>query len=190
MTLLAFQIQPPNLKGAAVHHLAHALAAMSSRYFVFFISFAVIAAFWLAHHRTFSHIAKADRPLRALNLLFLMTVAALPFPSAVLGLYGSEPVAVVLYAASMAVTGLLLTALLGLAVHRRLLMAGSTREGVAAGVWASGSMSAVFVLSIPVALVAPTIAPYTWLATFPVRWFSRPLGRRLGTPGPAAESQD
>src|SRR3984893_488586 len=88
MTLLAFQIQPPDLHGSEIHHLASALGSLGSRYFVYVLSFAVIGTLWLAHHRTFSHVRRADEALMSLNVAFLMAIAALPFPSAVMGLDG------------------------------------------------------------------------------------------------------
>ena len=178
MTLLAFQIQPPDLHGNEVHHLASALGALGNRYFVYVLSFAVIGTLWLAHHRIFRYVRRADEVLMSLNVLFLMAIAALPFPSAVMGLYGSERSAVVLYAAFMIVAGSLLGALLLVARHRGLLAPGTSHEGVAAGLWNSASMVAVFTLSIPVALVAPTVAPFTWLVFLPLRLVSGRVSRR------------
>jgi uncharacterized membrane protein len=169
MTLLAFQIQPPDLHGSEIHHLASVLGALGNRYFVYVLSFAVIGTLWLAHHRIFRNVRRADEALMSLNVLFLMAVAALPFPSAVMGLYGSERTAVVLYASSMAVAGSLLGALLLVARRRRLLTPEATQEGIVASLWNSAATVAVFTLSIPVALVAPTVAPYTWLVVIPLR---------------------
>jgi uncharacterized membrane protein len=177
MTLLAFQIQPPDLHGNQVHHLASALGALGNRYFVYVLSFAVIGLLWLAHHRTFRHIRRADEVLMSLNVVFLMAIAALPFPSAVMGLYGSEPAALVLYAGSMAVAGILLGALLLLARHRRLLGPDS-RKGVVLGLWYTSSMVGVFLVSIPVALVAPGVAPYVWLLFLPLRILGARVSRR------------
>ena len=186
MTLLAFQIQPPDLQGNEVHHLASALGALGTRYFVYVLTFAVIGLLWLAHHRAFRHIKRADEALMSLNILFLMAIAALPFPSAVMGRYGDQRAAVVLYASSMIVAGSLLGALLLLARLRRLLTPGTSQEGIVAGLWNSASLVAVFTLSIAVALVAPTVAPYTWLAFLPLRLVSGKVGRRAAggvTPG-------
>ncbi|MEA2589883.1 MAG: potassium channel family protein [Actinomycetota bacterium] len=178
MTLLAFQIQPPGLHGSEIHHLASVLGSLGNRYFVYVLSFAVIGTLWLAHHRIFRHVRRADEALMSLNVLFLMAVAALPFPSAVMGLYGSERTAVVLYASSMAVAGSLLGALLVLARGRRLLTPEATQEGIVASLWNSAVTVAVFTLSIPVALVAPTVAPYTWLVFIPLRLVRGKVGRR------------
>ena len=175
MTLLAFQIQPPDLQGNEVHHLASALGALGTRYFVYVLTFAVIGLLWLAHRRAFR---RADEALMSLNILFLMAIAALPFPSAVMGRYGSERTAVVLYASSMIVAGSLLGALLLLARRRRLLTPGTSHEGVVAALWNSASTVVVFTLSIPVALVAPTVAPYTWVLLLPLRLVGGKVGRR------------
>ena len=178
MTLLAFQIQPPDLQGNEVHHLASALGALGTRYFVYVLTFAVIGLLWLAHHRAFRHIKRADEALMSLNILFLMAIAALPFPSAVMGRYGDQRAAVVLYASSMIVAGSLLGALLLLARRRRLLTPGTSHEGVVAALWNSVSTVVVFTLSIPVALVAPTVAPYTWVLLLPLRLVGGKVSRR------------
>jgi hypothetical protein len=39
-------------------------------------------------------------------------------------------------------------------------------------------MAAVFALSIPVALIARSVAPYTWIALVPIRTFANARGRR------------
>jgi transmembrane protein TMEM174 (potassium channel) len=50
----------------------------------FAYSFAAIGLFWLAHHGLFRHIKGLDRPLVLLNLLFLATIAFVPYPTALL----------------------------------------------------------------------------------------------------------
>lgn len=188
MTLLAFQIKPPSDVSGDGAGLARALGHMADSYYVYALSFAVIGLLWLAHHRTFARIDHADDLLMGLNLVFLMTVAALPFPSAILGDYGNQRSAVILYAAAMAVAGALLT-FLNLVVPRHGLMAPTTTvQLMRRGIWLSGSMAAIFALSIPVAVVAPTVAPYMWLGAFVVRvGVRRYLNRRDQLPPPPVE---
>jgi uncharacterized membrane protein len=170
MTLLAFQIQPSDLKGDPEHHLIRSLGGLGDRYEVFFLSFVVIGLLWLAHHRLFNRIERAGDALMSLNLLFLMTIAALPFPSAILGQYGSQRAAVILYASSMAVAGTLLTSITLLARHQGLYMPGTTENQIRQGIWRSGSMAAVFLVSILVAIVTPSGAQFTWLILLPIRF--------------------
>ncbi|MDQ6614427.1 MAG: TMEM175 family protein [Actinomycetota bacterium] len=171
MTLLAFQIQPPDLHGNDVHRLARALGHLGDRYYVYVLSFSVIGGFWLAHHRLFRHVERADEALMLINLVFLMIVAALPFPSAVLGRYGGQRAAVVLYASTMTFAGILMLALTVVAERRRLLAPTTTAAGIRRGIWRAGTMAGVFALSIPIAIAAPSVAPYSWIAILPLRTF-------------------
>lgn len=172
MTLVAFQIQAPNLHGRAVHMLATALKHEAGSYYVFALTFFVIGGFWMGHHRLFARIKRVDDRLMAINLVFLAAIAVLPFPSAVLGRYGGETVSAVLYAANMVVVGGLLGVLTLTARQRHLLAASMDPPAVRRALWRSWSLVTVFGASIPVALVAPQIAPYMWIAVLPVQvWF-------------------
>lgn len=62
----------------------------------------------MAHHSIFGVIKDYDRVLMWLNSLFLMFVAFLPFPTALMGEYGDQQL-VVIYAGSLAMTRLLLS---------------------------------------------------------------------------------
>lgn len=169
MTLLAFQVQPPDLQGDQVHHLARALGDLSDRYWVYALSFAVIGLFWMGHHRLFRSMVTIDDTTSMLNLLVLMAMAALPFPSAVMGRYGGERSAVILYASSMAVAAGLMVALRVVAERRHLLADTVSRSDVQAGMWRSWSTAIVFAASIPVAVVAPRVAPYLWIGVLILR---------------------
>jgi uncharacterized membrane protein len=48
------------------------------------VSFLVIGIIWINHHDTFARLRVVDRGLLFLNLLLLMTVALIPFPTTVL----------------------------------------------------------------------------------------------------------
>jgi len=180
MTLVAFQIQlpaaGPPLSPSGLTRLLTG-SQLEDHYVAYLITFAVIGLFWLSHHRLFRHIVRADDALMLVNLLFLMAVAAVPFPTAVLGRYGSERPAVLLYASTMAVTGCLMGALTVVAHRRGLMAPGTTVESLRQGLWRSGSAVAVFTLSIPLAFVSPTITPYMWLLLLPLRFFD-PTGRK------------
>ena len=75
------------------------------------LSFVIVGMFWVAHHAAFRHIRRADRGLLWLNIGFLLWVAFMPFPTALLGQYFDQPLAVGIYAATLGVTGLALQAL-------------------------------------------------------------------------------
>jgi uncharacterized membrane protein len=75
--------------------------------FAYFLSFAVIGRFWMAHHVVFSLLHDFDRRLLVLNLAYLSLVVLIPFPTELLGDFGHETDAVVLYAAVVGTAALL-----------------------------------------------------------------------------------
>jgi uncharacterized membrane protein len=53
-------------------------------YLAYVVSFLTIGIMWLNHHTMFSQVTKVDRPVLVLNLLLLMGVVAIPFPTALI----------------------------------------------------------------------------------------------------------
>ena len=51
-------------------------------YFAYVVSFITIGIMWMNHHTILAHVKWVDRPLLVLNLLLLMGVVAIPFPTA------------------------------------------------------------------------------------------------------------
>jgi uncharacterized membrane protein len=81
ITLLILEIKVPN---AASGDLSMQLIRQWPSYFAFVFSFAFIGIMWINHHRLFSHIKRSNNVLLFLNLLLLLGVTAVPFPTAVL----------------------------------------------------------------------------------------------------------
>jgi uncharacterized membrane protein len=63
--------------------LASQLLEAWPKYFAYVVSFLTIGIMWMNHHTIFAHVGRVDRPLLVLNLLLLMGVVAIPFPTAV-----------------------------------------------------------------------------------------------------------
>ena len=68
-------------------HLGAALLALWPSYASYLTSFATIGIIWVNHHSLFAHVRYVDRRLLFLNLLLLMLVSLIPFPTALLGRY-------------------------------------------------------------------------------------------------------
>jgi uncharacterized membrane protein len=51
-------------------------------YLAYVVSFLTIGIMWLNHHTMLARVSKVDRPVLILNLLLLMGVVAIPFPTA------------------------------------------------------------------------------------------------------------
>jgi uncharacterized membrane protein len=82
ITLLVLEISVP--VGRDEHELWHELGKEWPYYFGYALSFISIGIMWMNHHEFFRDIKRVDQPLLGLNLLLLMCVAFLPFPTAVL----------------------------------------------------------------------------------------------------------
>src|SRR3954454_5075511 len=149
MTLLVVDLAVPTLSDAgSVHELADKLNDDSAKFVSFFISFAVIGRYWLAHHTHFSALARVDRGLIALNLVYLAFIAFLPFPTALLGEYFSNPLSITIYAVSVGIVSGLEAVLFRHAYRRDLLRKKPTPEVSRYGVFASLSPVFFFAISI------------------------------------------
>lgn len=128
------------------------------------ISFAVIGRFWLVHHRFFGEVTAFDGRLLSLNILYLAFIVLIPFSSQVLGEFGGETAAVVVYAVDLIAVILVGTWMFVDAQRAGLTSAGaeSRREAVVRGLYIAG----VFAISIPAAFVFPSWAPLLWLVLF------------------------
>lgn len=173
ITLLVLQLGvKPNI---AHGDLGRALFDERQDLFAYAISFAVIGRFWLVHHRFFGDVTGFDGRLIVLNLFYLAWIVLIPFSSQILGDYGGAEAAVILYAANL--VGVILSGVWLFADARR---AGLSRVSAAearSGERSALAIAAIFLLSIPVALVSPELATYCWLALFVVPIAGRVVGK-------------
>ena len=168
MTVLVLTLEiPANTTDAEV---AHALRSSLPSVFSYALSFAVIATYWLVHHRMFRYIQRIDITVLVLNLSLLGVVAFVPYPTSVLGKYGETTAAVVFYACTMGVLGSLIVGLWSYASHRhRLISRDTPSQFVRHAFWRSATTPTVFFASIPIAFVDPNVAKLFWLTIVFVR---------------------
>lgn len=113
ITLLIIEIRVPHLpEPAGDTALAGALLGLMPNYIGFVISFLVIGRFWVGHHRGFGLLDRTDAGLIWRNLLFLMAIAFMPFPTAVLSEHVNSRVGVGFYTAWLILAGLFNVALM------------------------------------------------------------------------------
>jgi uncharacterized membrane protein len=88
ITLLILEIKIPPVTATP---LSIQLLRQWPSYVSFVLSFAFIGVMWINHHRMFTHIKRSDNGLLILNLLLLLGVTAVPFPTAVLAAHLGRP---------------------------------------------------------------------------------------------------
>ncbi|MGW7447494.1 TMEM175 family protein [Kitasatospora sp. NPDC054795] len=116
-TLLVIEIAVP--PGST--HLWHAVVEQWPSYLGYLVSFATIGAIWLAHSVITEYLDHASLWLMRLNLILMLAVAFLPFPTKLLAEYvrqgDSERVATSFYGLSLLMTTALLSLFWRYAVH-------------------------------------------------------------------------
>jgi uncharacterized membrane protein len=113
ITVLIFNLLPIGREALDYRVLASAWP----QYAAYVVSFMTIGIMWTNHHTLFGHIRLIDRPLLVLNLLLLMGIVAIPFPTALIAEHLTGPdrsggqVAAVVYGAVMIVISLFYNAI-------------------------------------------------------------------------------
>jgi uncharacterized membrane protein len=105
ITLLVLELKVPDVKEGLDGALWHNWPS----YAAYVVSFAVIGIMWVNHHAMFHRVRVVDRPLLFLNLLLLMFVALVPFPTALVARYLGHPgahVAMAVYSGNMFLTAI------------------------------------------------------------------------------------
>jgi uncharacterized membrane protein len=101
VTLLVLGIRVPEPS----ERLVDALVKQAPEFLAYVVSFLTIGIMWVQHHRLFTVIRRSNSTFAMINVIFLMFIAFVPFPTAVLAQrIGSEVDAVpatFLYGATM-----------------------------------------------------------------------------------------
>ncbi len=168
ITLLVLGITVPIIRPSAVEtELPSALLATAPKLFSYALSFLVIGAYWMAHQRTFRYVVRYDRGLAWLNLLFLLFVGLIPFPTGVVGEYGDQLAAALLYAVTLTISGFLMSLLwIYISHNHRLLLTTVTTQFIRINTWRSLIPPLVFLASIGVAFVNVLAAELMWPLAF------------------------
>ena len=105
MTLLVLDIHLPTLHPGET--VFDALGRTWEQFLAYALSFAVIAVNWVFHHRRFRVIVRYDTTLIWINLVFLLFIAIVPFPTSLLAETSPDPQVITLYAGVVAILSLL-----------------------------------------------------------------------------------
>ena len=108
VTLLVLELKVPAI---ADHHsvsaLGHQLVELAPKFLSWLISFVIVCKFWLNHHHVLGLARHANYALVWLNSIFLMGQSFIPFPTALMGEYAGNPLAVSAFGVVMAVNTVL-----------------------------------------------------------------------------------
>lgn len=100
ITLLVLELKVPHLTEHTDIALRHALVELLPRVAGFVISFLIVGLMWIEHHRIFRYISDYDGGLLWRNLMLLLCISFVPFPTALFSENFWSRTAFILYTAS------------------------------------------------------------------------------------------
>jgi uncharacterized membrane protein len=169
-TLLVLELKVPHVEPG---ELGGTLLGNWPSYATYVVSFLVIGIIWVNHHAVLERIRKVDRPLLFLNLVFLMAVAVIPFPTALLAEYlkagHDEHLAAAVYGGSMTLMGVTFGSIWAYAVlGGDLLHEGIDPARARRSLWIFAAGNPLYVLAIGASLLSAklALAIYALLALF------------------------
>jgi len=108
VTLLVLEIHVPQVQGQDISAvLERSLLAMAPKFLSYILSFVIVCIWWVAHHHLFHILERSDRGLLWLNSLFLLWLAFIPFPTALMGDFPGVRLAVMCYGAVTTLAGVM-----------------------------------------------------------------------------------
>ncbi|HYM34983.1 MAG TPA: TMEM175 family protein, partial [Steroidobacteraceae bacterium] len=123
--------------------------------------------FWVSHHRMFTHLQRYDRGLIWLNILLLLFVALVPFSAAIMDVRHMDSQTAVFYSANLIAIGLLRCTMWYYATRKhRLIGAELGKAFIRTELWRALIPPLGFLIMIPVAIVNPQLAGFSWTAIF------------------------
>jgi uncharacterized membrane protein len=172
ITLLVLQLDvPTDIETAS--QLWTALGDQSDDFIAFAISFAVIGRYWFLNHRYMRMVDQFDTRLIVLNLAFLASIVLIPFTSQLMGEYGSTiPASVIIYIGNIALATLLAGLMYRHAYREHLIL--PEYKTLARLGWRSVIViAAIFVITMPLALVLGPYTPLTWIVLMRLNPYDR-----------------
>lgn len=146
---------------------------MSHEYAAFLISFAVIALFWMNHHRLFRNIVRLSQTMITINLASLLVVVLMPFATKLTWNLSGDVAnswGTAFYAFLMCLWAVLYLLLIREASRSRLWAPSVSPVTPRTMMLMNVAAFSPFLLSIPVAFINDGVAKYMWIlaGVFPV----------------------
>src|SRR4030095_8317802 len=100
ITLLILNVHVPDGRTLTLQSLRPLVPPLAT----FVLRFIIVGVYWISHHHTLHFLKEVNRRLLVLNLLVLLCVVFIPFPTSLLGTGFNNPLAVRLYGLSLMAT--------------------------------------------------------------------------------------
>jgi uncharacterized membrane protein len=184
ITLLVLEL---GVAADAGDHLLRSILHEWPSYLAYFTSFLTIGGIWLQHSAITTALRAADATLYRLNLLVLLLVSFVPFPTKLVAEYvgdrDPERVAVVFYGLTLLALAVALTVFVRYAAEHRRLVADHVEAEIVEAALTHQPSLVLYAVGIGIAFVLPTLAVALYLFTaiylgIPLATLRRLLRRR------------
>jgi len=165
ITLLALEISVPP---GSDNDLLRAVLDQWPSYVAYLVSFSTIGVIWLGHAAITEYLERTDAILVRLNLLLLLFVAFIPYPTRLLaensGHDRSARVAATLYGLTLTVCALMLSIMWRYAIRQRLLRPDAAEEDIRTMTQRTRPSLVGYVVQIAVGILVPPVAVVGYFA--------------------------
>jgi uncharacterized membrane protein len=172
ITLLVLNLEVPTVPR---DELDEALGDLFPSLVAYLLAFALVGRFWIIHHRLFETLRAFDSRLMTLNLAFLALIVLIPFATELFDRYTQEPIAAAVLGATLGLAALTHWLAVVYTLRRGLIHEQHRPASEPLASLLGLGFTLVFLLSVPVAFLSPTVAALMWAGTILLH---RPLGRR------------
>jgi len=149
------------------HAVGPELLRIWPSYVAYAVSFITLGIIWMNHHLVMHQVSHVDRTFLLLNVLFLMVIAFIPFPTRLLSLYittGDAQAAALAYGVTLTVTAILFNALWRYAAFGRRLIRADAEARVGDGISRSYLPGPIiYFVATVVALISPRVSAGLYL---------------------------
>jgi len=107
MTLLVLNLNVPQIPYPATNvQILDILTRMAPQFFIYALSFILLASFWRINHSQFNFIEKVDQGIMLITIFWLMLVALVPFSTNLVGDYGYLAVSMIFFHLNLFLIGM------------------------------------------------------------------------------------
>lgn len=160
--------------------LTTALLDQWPSYVAYTVTFFLVGAYWINHHRMFNLLRGVNHTFLALNVLFLMAIAIIPFPNALVAEYLLDPesrgVAAATYGIAMFALAALFNIVWWYAYRRGLFKPECNRADLLKVVKSYLVGPIVYALATALSLVAAPVALVIYVVVVFGYWAEGPIG--------------
>ncbi|MCU0344542.1 MAG: TMEM175 family protein [Ignavibacterium sp.] len=107
ITLLVLEIKVPHIHGDInSQKIIEALFSIAPKFFSWALSFFMLLIMWINHHRIFNELEKSDNNILWLNGMLLFFMSFVPFPTAFMGDYFTQPMSTFFFGICLMLVGI------------------------------------------------------------------------------------